>query len=94
MARPTTSPATNFRTTPAPQYYQQLMFSPAGHDREKYNPLQFRTLLRKHLNDRSKKAKLPQRNPDAGRARVRSGLCAGELIAAARAGAAGRGVSP
>lgn len=74
------SPTTNSDSRLEPPYYQQLMFLPAGQDREKYNPKEYRTLLSKHLHDRSKKAKKPQRRPlDAGQA---------------EAGASGGGTAP
>ena len=64
------SPTTNSDSSSEPPYYQQLMFLPAGQDREKYNPKEYRTLLRKHLNDHAKKVKPSRRNPDAGQAGV------------------------
>ena len=62
------SHTTNSDSSSEPPYYQQLMFSPVGQDREKYNPKEYRTLLSKHLHDRAKIAKKSRRNPDAGQA--------------------------
>ena len=73
MASQATSPTTNSDGNMAPPYYQHLLFSPAGRDREKYDPKEYRALLTRHLHDRAKKAKKSQRPPDAGQARAANG---------------------
>ena len=79
------SPTTNSDKYSEPPYYQHLLFSPAGQDREKYNPKKYSALLRKHLGDHSRKAKPPRRNPDAGGFSEQPDPCGGDSMATARA---------
>lgn len=63
-------PTTNSDGNSEPPFCQQLMFLPAGQDREKYNPKEYRTLLRKHLNGHSRIAKPSRRKPGTGGAKA------------------------
>lgn len=62
------TPTTNSDGNMAPSYSQDLMFSPAGQEREIYIPQNFCAHLRRHWRDRPRKAKKSQRPPDAGQA--------------------------
>ena len=83
------SPTTNSDKYSEPPYYQHLLFSPVGQDREKYKPENYRTLLRKHLGDHSRSAKPIRRNTAACVTSEQSDPCGGDSIAAAPPGTTG-----
>ena len=94
MANSLSSPATNSgKYLEAPCFQHLLPFDPNGLKKEVYDPRSYRALLRKHLNDHARKAKPPQRNPDAGGSSAQSYPCGGDTMAAARARTTGGGRS-
>lgn len=72
-----TSPETKPRMKLEAPWFQYLLpFDPKQVNKEVYDHVEFRALLRKHGGNRSSAAR-QRRNPDASGARVRSGSCTG-----------------
>ena len=91
MARQTRSFAAHSRNNLEALSFQRLLsFDPKGAQEEVYDAKSYRAHLRRHWNDRSRKAKSPQRNLEAGGARAHSDPWAGDSTATTRAANGGR----